>query len=113
MNSDINNNRDMYYSGYYGMAPFPNMNYPSTPNMNYSAGPNMNYSSIPNMNYSTGSNMGYDGNYSNNNYYNNIENRLDRIENQIKSINQRLTRLETPYNNSSNSNEPDNNMYIM
>lgn len=96
MNSDINNNRDMFYSGYYGMAPVPNMNYPYNSNMG------MNNDN----NY-------YNGNTSSNNsYYNNIENRLNRIENQIKSINQRLSRLESP-NNSSYNTEPDNNMYIM
>ena len=37
------------------------------------------------------------------------------IERQVKRLDQRLTRLETPYANTSNinNNEPDNNMYMM
>ena len=40
--------------------------------------------------------------------------RLNRLERQIKRLDQRLTRLETPYANTNNYNtEPDNNMYMM
>ena len=38
--------------------------------------------------------------------------RIERLERQVKRLDQRLTRLETPYANN-NNNEPDNNMYIM
>ena len=42
--------------------------------------------------------------------YNDIEERIKRLERQVKRLDQRLTRIETPY---ANNNEPDNNMYIM
>ena len=82
-------NRDMFYGGYQMMGPVPMY-------------PNMGTNMYPNM-------------HSNNNY-DYIDNKISRIENQIKSINQRLNRLEAPYNNKYNSNynnEPDNNMYMM
>ena len=43
--------------------------------------------------------------------FNDMNERLNRLERQIKRLDQRLTRLETPYAN--NTNEPDNNMYMM
>ena len=108
MNDMINdNNRDMFYSGYYGMAPMPNMpNQMLNPNMM-----NQNLMTQPQSQYG---NYNYD-----NNYYNNLNNRITRLENQIKLINQRLTRLEAPYTTSTNNttniynNEPDSNMYMM
>ncbi len=51
---------------------------------------------------------------SDNNFTNSIINdmkmRIERLERQIKRIDQRLMRLEAPY---ANNNEPDNDMYIM
>ena len=83
-----NDNRDMFYGGYQGMMPLPNMNvYPN----NY---PNDN---IPNNIY-----------VNNSSSYDSMDNRISKIENQIKIINNRLNRLENNYNN-----EPDNNMYMM
>ena len=59
-------------------------------------------------------------NYSNDssyniNSYNDFSNRIERLERQIKRLDQRLTRLETPYANDNNNsnNEPDSNMYMM
>lgn len=46
-----------------------------------------------------------------NSQFNDINDRVNRLERQVKRLEQRLTRLETPYAN--NSNEPDNNMYMM
>lgn len=46
--------------------------------------------------------------------FNDITERINRLERQIKRIDQRLTRIETPYSNNQNyNNEPDNNMYMM
>ena len=41
--------------------------------------------------------------------------RINRLERQVKRLDQRLNRLETPYANANMSynNEPDNNMYMM
>ena len=40
--------------------------------------------------------------------------RINRLERQIKRLDQRLIRLETPYtNNMQYNNEPDSNMYMM
>lgn len=91
-----NNNRDMFYSGYQGVVPLPNMYQNNMyPNNTY---PNDN---TPNNIY-----------VNNSSSYNNLDNRLSRLENQIKLINNRLSRLENSYNNNYN-NEPDNNMYMM
>jgi peptidoglycan hydrolase CwlO-like protein len=105
------NNRDMFYSGFYGMSPVPNM-------PNQMVNPSMMTSQMPNPNLTNATtpynNYNYENNYYNNNYAN-LDNKITRLENQIKSINQRLARLEAPYNSSSNTynNEPDSNMYIM
>ncbi len=72
------NNRDMYY-GYGGFTPFNNM---------------QDFNSIPN---------NYD-----NSLVSDIQNRIERLERQVKRLDQRLTRLETPY-----ANNTDNDMYIM
>lgn len=47
--------------------------------------------------------------------FNDMTERINRLERQVKRLDQRLTRLETPYANSniSYNNEPDNNMYMM
>ena len=47
--------------------------------------------------------------------FNDITERISRLERQTKRLEQRLSRLETPYinNNKINTNEPDNNMYMM
>lgn len=85
--------RDMYYGsyGYGGFAPMPNT-------------PNQMMSMIPNSN-NNGYAMGQ---------FNDINERINRLERQVKRLDQRLVRLETPYANSNNyNNEPDNNMYMM
>ena len=86
------NDRDMYYSsyGYGGYMPIqgqPNM-FPSSP------------IEIPQNSYSSSK-------------FNDITERINRLERQVKRLDQRLTRLETPYANNLTNNEPDNNMYIM
>ena len=53
-----------------------------------------------------------DTNY-NTSFFNDLNNRLDRLERQLKRLDQRLTRIEAPYANNIHSNEPDNNMYMM
>ncbi len=47
--------------------------------------------------------------------FNDINERISRLERQVKRLDQRLNRLETPYANTNkfNMNEPDNNMYMM
>ena len=48
------------------------------------------------------------------NYLDDFNKRIERLERQIKRLDQRLTRLETPYaTNNYNNTEPDNNMYMM
>ncbi len=65
------------------------------------------------MNYGTAPVPAFDNTY-NINYFNDFNNRLERLERQFKRIDQRLSRLETPYaNNNYSNNEPDNNMYMM
>lgn len=90
----MNNDRDMYYSGYgYGAMPMPGM----IPNMNTSD----NNIGIPNQNnYMMSWNQ-------------DINNRIDKLERRINRLEQRITRLETPYQNTNYGNEPDNNMYMM
>lgn len=97
-------NRDMYYNGTYGgYTPFNNMpnGIGGIPFQNqYDMNNGLN-SQMPNNNYT-------------NNYFNDINERLNRLERQIKRIEQRLTRLETPYANTTNYNQDiDNNMYMM
>lgn len=85
----MNNDRDMFYSGYgYGAVPMPNMNIPSN-------------TSIPNQT-----------NYMNT-WNQDINNRIDKLERKVNRLEQRITRLETPYQNTNYNNEPDNNMYMM
>ena len=90
--------RDMYY-GYGGYIPMNNTMGMSNP----MSGMGINNTSgqmMPN-NYSTGQ-------------FNDMNERINRLERQVKRLDQRLTRLETPYaNNMKYNNEPDNNMYMM
>ena len=82
------NDRDMYYGGYMPMDGMGISN------------PSGQMQMMPN-NYSTGQ-------------FNDMNERINRLERQIKRLDQRLTRLETPYaNNMKYNNEPDNNMYMM
>ena len=86
--------RDMYY-GNYGYGGFIPLN---------------NGANIPNQMPGIIDNTG--NNYANS-FFNDINDRLDRLERQIKRLDQRLTRIETPYANNNYNNEPDNNMYMM
>lgn len=82
--------RDMYY-GYGGYIPVNNI--PQNSMI-------PNNSMTPN-NYSTSQ-------------FNDMNERINRLERQVKRLDQRLTRLENPYaNNMKYNNEPDNNMYMM
>ena len=49
------------------------------------------------------------------NQFNDINERINRLERQTKRLEQRISRLETPYANTNklNNNVPDNNMYMM
>ena len=69
------------------------------------------YFPLPSQNTYLNTSQDYEQNY-NINYINEINKRLDKIERQVKRLEQRITRIETPYI-SNNINEPDNNMYIM
>ena len=91
-------NRDMYYGGYVPMDSMGNMG--GMPNMNIPNSSVGQMQMMPN-NYATGQ-------------FNDMNERINRLERQVKRIDQRLTRLETPYaNNMKYNNEPDNNMYMM
>lgn len=101
--------RDMYYGnyGYSGFVPmggFPN-NAPLMMQPQMSGGMQ---SQITGSATNTPTNSNYM-----NNWYNDINDRVDRLERQVKRLDQRLTRLETPYANNNYNNEPDNNMYMM
>ena len=88
--------RDMYYGqyGYRGFYPMPNMS-------NQMNGIPQNQTPPIINNYS-------------NSQFNDLNERVSRLERQIKRLDQRLTRLETPYANSNKlNNEPDDSMYIM
>ena len=89
------NNRDMFYNMYeYGSSvPFSNGNFGTMPILNQTP-------QMPANNYSTGQ-------------FNDMNERIGRLERQIKRLEQRLTRLETPYATNQYNNEPDNNMYMM
>lgn len=95
--------RDMYY-GTYGYSGFNPM--PGVPNQMTGMNPNQ----MTNMPTSMPVSTSYGANQ-----FSDINERLNRLERQIKRLDQRLTRLETPYANSNNfnNNEPDNNMYMM
>ena len=89
--------RDMYYGYGGGYIPMNNMPQGMMPNTGFM--PNTN--TMPN-NYSTSQ-------------INDMNERISRLERQVKRIDQRLTRLETPYANNLkyDNNTPDNNMYMM
>ena len=95
------NDRDMYYSsyGYGGFTPMNNMPSQGMPMMNQHPPTPI---ATPMNTYTTSQ-------------FNDINERLNRLERQVKRLDQRLTRLETPYANTNNfsNNEPDNNMYMM
>ena len=108
----MNNDRDMYYGNYgYVSNPLPNGIMPmmqggmmpmmQNPNINYGM-PYSNQNMIP-------------CNQNNNSNNTDFDNRLNTIERQIKRLNERITRLETTYNNNTTNiyNEPDSSMYMM
>lgn len=101
------NDRDMYYNtyGYGGFTPnnmmmggIPPVMNPNITNQTYTGMPNQ---TPLNNTYASGQ-------------FNDMNERLARLERQVKRLDQRLTRLETPYANTNNyPTEPDNNMYMM
>lgn len=97
------NDRDMYYGsyGYGGFTPMNNIPNNMQPMMNAQMPSPLPSQMMPNT-YTTSQ-------------FNDINERVNRLERQIKRLDQRLTRLETPYANTNNlsNNEPDNNMYMM
>lgn len=100
-------------SSFYSGASFnnPPMNTPymtgSYSNQGYYAGPN---TGIP-MNYNT--NMGTNSNY-NDNYYNDIESRLSKIERNISRLDARITKLENSNNYYTTDDlESTNNVYML
>lgn len=99
--------RDMYYGsyGYSGFNPIPGI-----PNQMPGIAPNQVSSMNPNQMASIPTSTNYGTSQ-----FSDINERLSRLERQVKRLDQRLTRLETPYANTSNinNNEPDNNMYMM
>ena len=108
----MNNDRDMYYGNYgYVSNPLPNGIMPIM------QGGMMPMMQNPNMNYGTpysNQNM-MPCNQNNNSNNTDFDNRLNTIERQIKRLNERITRLETTYNNNTTNiyNEPDSSMYMM
>lgn len=98
--------RDMYYNAY-GYGGF-------TPLNNIPGGfPQMMNNQMPNQAY-TGMGSQMPNNTYANSQFNDMNERVSRLERQVKRLDQRLTRLETPYANTNNfSQEPDNNMYMM
>lgn len=100
------NDRDMFYNsyGYGGYAPFNGMGSGMMPGMSEMSGSGMN---------SMSGGMGM--NTYANSQFNDMNERVSRLERQVKRLEQRITRLETPYANSNNfmNSEPDNNMYMM
>ena len=48
------------------------------------------------------------------NYFDDFKNRIERLERQVKRLDQRLVRIETPYANANNQNvDNDDTMYMM
>ncbi len=108
----MNNDRDMYYGNYgYVSNPLPNGMMPMMQGgmMPMMQNPNINYG----MPYSNQNMMPCNQNNNSNNT--DFDNRLNTIERQIKRLNERITRLETTYNNNTTNiyNEPDSSMYMM
>lgn len=97
------NDRDMYYGsyGYGGFTPVNNMPSGMQPMMNPQIPTQMPNQMTQNT-YATSQ-------------FNDMNERINRLERQVKRLDQRLTRLETPYanTNATQTNEPDNNMYMM
>ncbi len=93
------NDRDMYY-GSYGYGGFSPMNMPT--NQMQPSFPTTMPTQLNQNSYATSQ-------------FNDMNERINRLERQVKRLDQRLTRLETPYANSniSKNMEPDNNMYMM
>lgn len=103
--------RDMYYNsyGYGGYTPMT----PNNPMMTTSPmGPNASQG-MP-MSFPGSTNPMSSNTYANS-QFNDMNERISRLERQVKRLDQRLTRLETPYANQNmlHGNEPDNNMYMM
>lgn len=101
------NDRDMFYNsyGYGGFTPSSEMGISTgfpmgMPNLT-SMPTGMQAQMMPN-NYGTSQ-------------FNDMNERINRLERQVKRLDQRLARIETPYANTNNlmNNEPDNNMYMM
>lgn len=101
--------RDMYYGGYGygGFTPLNNMPSQMSPMMTTQMPtqiPTQMSSQMPTMPTNTYANS----------QFNDMNERIGRLERQVKRLDQRLTRLETPYANTNMLNqEPDNNMYMM
>lgn len=113
----MNDDRDMYYGNYgYVSNPFQNGMMPMMQG-EMMPGVMMPMMQNPNMNYGTpysNQNM-MPCNQNNNSNNTDFDNRLNTIERQIKRLNERITRLETTYNNNTTNiyNEPDSSMYMM
>ena len=108
----MNDDRDMYYGNYgYVSNPLPNGIMPMMQGgmMHMMQNPNINYG----MPYSNQNMMPCNQNNNSNNT--DFDNRLNTIERQIKRLNERITRLETTYNNNTTNiyDEPDSSMYMM
>ncbi|MCI6265697.1 MAG: hypothetical protein MR598_02485 [Erysipelotrichaceae bacterium] len=97
------NDRDMYYGsyGYGGFSPLQNMPNGMQPMIGTQIPTQVPNQMMQNT-YATSQ-------------FNDMNERVNRLERQVKRLDQRLTRLETPYANQTQSqnNEPDNNMYMM
>lgn len=99
------NDRDMYYGsyGYGGFTPVNGMLPSGIPTGMQPTFPNQMPYQAPQNSYATSQ-------------FNDMNERINRLERQVKRLDQRLTRIETPYANTSNTtstNEPDSNMYMM
>ena len=101
--------RDMYY-GYGGYIPMNNM---GMTNPMSNVGMTNPMSNVGMTNPSGQMQQMMPNNYGTS-QFNDMNERISRLERQVKRLDQRLTRLETPYaNNMKYNNEPDNNMYMM
>ena len=88
------NEREMYYNSYGYTNANPNMMGGFMPNM-----------MMPNM-------------QNNNDFFNDINNRINRLERNVKRLDQRISRLETPYGNNGNTTniyneQPDSSLYML
>lgn len=100
----MDDKRDMFYSNFGYQSDYPAQ---MMPNM---------YPMMMPQNIG-GQQMGYPNEYYGNSGCGDLNNKVERLERQIKILEQRVTRLETLYSGSSNTtniyNEPDSNMYMM